>query len=242
MQPIIILVQPQLPENLGAVARGMANFCLTQLRLVSPIAKIDDPRAIAMSAGAEKILEEAQIYSTLAESIADLHKVYGTTACERQMVKRYNSAKQAAVLVHKDLSENLQVGIVFGPERTGLNNDDLVLCNDLVQIPVNPEFSSLNLGQAVSVIAYECYQEQLGKTIKPFLHIGESELASKGETQSFLNELEKELDSLSFWRIAHKKPIMWRNLQNIFTRSDFTKQEIRTLRGLVKTFRPSSKT
>lgn len=232
--PIIILVRPQLPENGGAVARVMGNFGLQTLRLVSPLFSAIDSKAIAMAAGADTILKNATIYPTLEEAIADLPYVYGTCAVERLMVKKYVPVREAM----PEIAACDNVGIVFGPERTGLSNEELPKFRAILHVPVNPEFSSLNLAQAVAVTAYEWYQTQ--SDFKAKLHLGDTIPATNDQIQGFLGVLEHALDEAHFWRIDHKKPIMWRNLQNIFTRMDLTEQEVRTLHGMIKSLKGSS--
>jgi tRNA/rRNA methyltransferase len=229
--PIIILVRPQLPENGGAVARAMGNFGLKSLRLVAPLFSPLDPKAIAMAAGAEAILENATVHSTLEEAIADLPYVYGTCAVERLMVKKYIPVREAM----PEIAACGRVGIVFGPERTGLNNEELSNFRAILHVPVDPGFSSLNLAQAVAITAYEWYQTR--NDFKGKLHIGETVPATHEQIHGFLGALEHSLDETHFWRIDHKKPIMWRNLQNIFTRMDLTEQEVRTLHGMIKSLR-----
>jgi tRNA/rRNA methyltransferase len=226
--PIVILVRPQLPENVGSVARVMNNFGLGQLRLVSPLFTPQDPKAISLAAGADNILEQAKIYNSLDDAIADLHYVYATCAKQRHMVKPYLTVKEAMT----EIIGSQGVGIVFGPERTGLTNDELPKFRTIIHVPVNPEFSSLNLAQSVAITAYEWYQTQTD--YKGQLHLGESIPATQQQVQEFLNALEHSLDAVHFWRIDHKKPIMWQNLQNIFTRMDLTEQEVRTLHGMIK--------
>lgn len=227
--PTIILVRPQLPENGGSVARVMANFGLSKLRLVAPLFSPLDPKAISLAAGADSILAAATLYTTIDEAIADLSYVYATCATERHMVKRYLPMREAMPEIA--LSED--VGIVFGPERTGLSNDELPKFRAILHVPVDPEFSSLNLAQSVAITAYEWYQTQTN--YKGQLHLGETVPASHEQIQGLLSALETELDAAQFWRIDHKKPIMWQNLQNIFTRMDLTEQEVRTLHGMIKT-------
>lgn len=226
--PTIILVRPQLPENAGSVARAMANFGLTHLRLVNPLFSPTDPKAISLAAGADQVLQNALICNSLNEAIADLSYVYGTSATQRHMVKRYVSVHEAMV----EIVTQEQIGIVFGPERTGLTNDELPLFRAILHIPVDPDFSSLNLAQSLAITAYEWYQQQTA--YKSGLHLGESIPAKHEQLQSFLRALEEDLDTVHFWRIDHKKPIMWQNLQNIFTRADLTEQEVRTLHGMIK--------
>ena len=226
--PTIILVRPQLPENVGSVARAMANFGLEKLRLVAPLFSPLDPKAISLAAGADAILEKAKIYTSLNEAIADLNTVYGTCATQRHMVKHYLPVREAM----PKIAASVNVGIVFGPERTGLTNEELPKFRAILHVPVDPKFSSLNLAQSVAITVYEWYQTQTH--FKGKLHLGESVPASQAQIQGFLTTLEHRLDATHFWRIDHKKPIMWQNLQNIFTRMDLTEQEVRTLQGVVK--------
>lgn len=229
--PIVILVRPQLAENGGAVARVMNNFGLKKLRLVNPLFDHLDAKAMAMAAGADVLLEQAEVYDSFEAAIGDLAFLYGTCATERQMVKEYAPLRKAMPVI----AMQERVGIVFGPERTGLLNDELACCRTILQVPVNPQFSSLNLAQAVAITAYEWYQTQEDFSGK--LHLGETIPASSAQIQGFLSSLEKVLDETRFWRIDHKKPIMWRNLQNIFTRMDLTEQEVRTLHGMLNSLR-----
>ena len=228
--PVIILVETQLPENLGSVARAMANFGLIDLRLVNPKVDKKDPKAIAMAVGADEILEKASVFSSLAEAAADLTHIFGTTATVRQMVKRCYTPNACVSLFFQN--PMWKVGLLFGPERTGLSNEDLSLCYGVVHIPVQPDFSSLNLGQALVVLAYEYYLKKTAPK-EQFLQIGDTVPAPLEQVQYFLSNLEQKLDQVHFWRADYKKPIMWRNLRNIFTRMDLTEQEVRTLNGAV---------
>ncbi|MBY0462634.1 MAG: RNA methyltransferase [Alphaproteobacteria bacterium] len=228
--PVIILVETQLPENLGSVARAMANFGLIELRLVNPKVDKKDPKAVAMAVGADAILEKAVVFSALSEAISDLTHVFATTAAIRQMVKRCYTPKTCVSLCFQNPS--WKVGLLFGPERTGLSNEDISLCYGVVHIPVQSDFSSLNLGQALVILAYEYYLEKT-KPIEQFLQIGETIPAPLEQVQYFLSNLEEKLDQTHFWRADYKKPIMWRNLKNIFTRMDLTQQEVRTLNGVL---------
>ncbi len=152
--PTIILVRTQLPENAGSTARAMANFGLNSLRLVAPLFDPMDPKARSLAAGADHILENATIFTCLDDAIADLNYVYATCATQRHMVKRYASPKE----MMSEISVSQKVGIVFGPERTGLTNDELPKFRAVIHVPVDPNFSSLNLAQSVAIVAYEWYQ------------------------------------------------------------------------------------
>ena len=229
--PTFILVRPQLPENLGAVARVMMNFGLEDLRLVAPLMDPLDPKAVATSTGAESILKSAHIFPDLSEAIADLTDVYGTGAHQRDMIKVFHPPREAMPQIRAEISAHRSVGIVFGPERTGLHNDEMALMKSILQVPVNPDFSSLNLAQAAAIVAYEWHhpEDKIGG-----LRCGETSPAPQAQLTYFLAELETILDSKQFWRVPSKKPVMWRNLKNVFTRSELTEQELRTLLGLVR--------
>jgi tRNA/rRNA methyltransferase len=230
--PIIILIQPQLPENLGAVARAMANFALTDLRLVDPLCSPDDQKAIATAAGADDILINCQVFPNFNSAIEDVHVILGTCAQFRHMIKPSWPLSYGAQQIIKT---NDKTGVIFGPERTGLTNDQLSRCHAIIQIPTNPHFSSLNLAQAVLLLAYELYGQSV--EVKPRLQMGETQLATQQQISQWLDFLETTLDETNFWRVQSKKPIMWRNLTNIFTRIHLTEQEVRTLYGLIDNLR-----
>lgn len=221
-------METQLAENLGAVARVMANFKQSKLRVVSPKVDTQDPKAIAMAVGARSILENAIIFNTLEEATADCCTVIGTTANPRDVIKHYKTPKAFA-----ESSSILPgpIGIVFGPERTGLTTDHIALCNSTLQIPVNPEFSSLNLSHAVGIILYEIYQKETNA--EPFWQHGGTTPATAQDVDMFLAYLEQKLDQTHFWRTDAKKPLMRRNLFGLFKRQMFFQQDLRTLRGMI---------
>jgi tRNA/rRNA methyltransferase len=229
VNPFILLIQPQLPENIGAVARAMMNFGLTHLRLVAPLADPLDPKAIATAAGADDLLHTCQIFESFEAAVADLHIIYGTCATLRHMIKPYLPLKQVGQKMNQ---QEGRLGILFGPERTGLNNEQLARCHGVIQIPTDPEFSSLNLAQAVLLVGYELFQAQHPSS--PWLHTGETSPATQDQIFQWLQFLETTLDQVNFWRVPSKKAIMWRNMMNIFTRIELTEQEIRTLYGLIE--------
>lgn len=236
MQPEItfILVRPQLPENIGAVARAMANFALRHLRIVSPLCDILDEKAVATAAGAEHLLEGAKTFDSLEAATADLHWLYGTCATTRHMIKEYSPLSLAMQEITQQTS-GTKVGILFGPERTGLENDILSRCHKIIQIPVDPDFSSLNLAQAVILISYEWFKQT--HSFENSFSYGQTHLATQATLQRFLNDLEQDLDQTNYWREIHKKPLMWQNLQNIFTRLQLTEQDLRSLRGVIQSIK-----
>ena len=232
LSPVIILVETQIAQNIGTTARAMANFGFSDLRLVCPLADPLSQDARALSAGADYILEGAACFDTLAGAVTDLHTVYGTTARLRDMVGVVMTPRQAGEQMYAHHCRATRCGVVFGPERSGLTNDHIALCSGIISVPVNPDFSSLNLAQSVLLIAYEFYQQ----TVSPsdvYLRQGESNLATKEELIGFFEQLEQELDEAGYFRTAHKRPKMVRSLHTMFSRVPFTAQEIRTLRGVV---------
>ncbi|CAO4840511.1 MAG: tRNA (cytidine/uridine-2'-O-)-methyltransferase TrmJ [Holosporales bacterium] len=220
----VVLVRPQLSENMGAIARAMGNFNLTDLSVVAPIGDVYNEKSVAVAAGNEGVLKNAKIYKTLEEAIVDCVHVYGTSAVVRQMVKPIIHSCEV-----KPTGQS--TAIVFGPERTGLTNAEIALCTHMITIPVNPDFSSLNLGQAAVVIFYEWFKAQ--QNLQSYVHTGDSPLATQDEKLYFLAQFETILDQINFWRVESKKEIMRRNVHNTFTRHDFTKQEIKTLIGIM---------
>lgn len=234
-EPIFLLVRPQLPENIGAVARAMANFGLKSLRIIDPVCDILSEKAIATAAGAEDILENACLFSSFENAAADLHWVYGTCAGKRHLIKEYAPLPSAIAEIGQKIKSKTKVGVLFGPERTGLDNSYLSRCHQIIQIPVVPSFSSLNLAQAVVLIGYEWFIKK--DTFTPQMEYGETYPATQQTLQRFLDDLEKDLDTTCYWREPSKKPLMWQNLQNIFTRLQLADQDLRTLRGVFNSYK-----
>lgn len=230
--PIIILVKPQLGENIGTAARAMHNGALNQMRLVSPKAGWPNPKAIKPAAGGTSVLNQATVHSSVEDAIKDLNFVFATTARRRDMTQSVFTPRKAAELCHEYIAKGNQVGVLFGPERTGLNNDDLSRVDALINVPLNPDYTSLNLAQAVLLIAYEWFQAK-EKTPEESLDTSGQDFASKKEVMEFFDHLEGELDRGGFLRVEHMRPNMIRNIRNIFQRRPLTSQEVRTLRGII---------
>jgi tRNA/rRNA methyltransferase len=232
--PAIILVEPQLGENIGTAARAMMNCGLDDLRLVAPRDGWPSPKAVAAASGADAVLEKAQLYATPEEALADLVHVYAATARDRYMVKREVAPRRAAAEMRQHLAGGEPCGIMFGPERTGLVNEHVALADTQLTVPLNPAFSSLNLAQAVLIVGYEWFAaaEPPGET----LHTGHSRPATKAELFRFFDHFEEELFKNGFLRHADKRPSMVRNLRNLFQRAQCTEQELRTLHGVVTAF------
>lgn len=233
--PSVILVEPQLGENIGTAARAMANGGLEDLRLVRPREGWPNRRARATASGADQILENAGLFETAAAAVADLRKVYATTARPRDMVKPCSTPRKAVAAMRSRRSGGRDCGVLFGPERTGLTNDHLVLASEVIVIPAHPEFTSLNLAQAVLVLGYEWFQSGNSRaTDVPDRFQRDSRPATSREVQDLFSHLEKQLDAAGFFYPPEKRPAMIRNLRNIFLRTDLTEQEVRTLHGMIK--------
>lgn len=235
--PIVILVEPQLVENIGMTARAMMNCGLQEMRLVDPRDPwpLHEPlkeRMDAASSGAHEILDRAKVYATVEAAIADLHYVYATTSRTHDMVNRIFTGRAAAHDMIERSHQDQKMGVMFGRERTGLVNDHIVLANAKITIPLNPEFASLNLAQAVLLIGYEWYQAQ-DQTPEQHLHVGKSRPATREEYLNLWQRMEAELDEAGFFVAADMRPIMARSLQNMLQRAEMTEQEIRTWHGVI---------
>jgi tRNA/rRNA methyltransferase len=230
--PIIILVEPQLGENIGAAARVMANFALRRLRLVKPRDGWPNIHARRAASGADRLLDEAELYDTLDAAIADCTLVLATTARAHDQAKPVISPEAAATLLAPRVAAGENVAVMFGRERYGLENDEVALADRIVTFPVNPAFASLNLAQAVAVIAYEWFKLACGGTL-PFAMPQKSSLAGKEQVQAFFAHLERQLDAIEYFRPLEKRATMLVNLRNIFARMQPTQQDIQTLHGIV---------
>ncbi|MFT6510206.1 MAG: tRNA/rRNA methyltransferase [Parvibaculaceae bacterium] len=230
--PAVVLVGPQLGENIGTAARAMLNFGLTEMHIVAPRDGWPNPKAVSSSAGADSVIENARIHTTTEEAIEGKTLVLATTARPRDMTKTVITPHEAARQLREHIAQGGKPAILFGRERTGLKNDEVALADAVVSVPLNPGFSSLNLAQAVLLMGYEWYQAA-DQTPAVDLPLNGTLLAEKQEILGFFEHLEGQLDEAGFLRPLEKRPVMVRNLRNIFHRSTLTEQEIRTLRGMV---------
>jgi len=230
--PVVVLVRPQLADNIGACARAMANGGLFHLRLVAPRDGWPQHKAWRNSSGAHRILDEAQVFDSVAEAVADLHRVFATCPRPRHIIKPVLTARGAAVELRAIGARALRAGVLFGPERAGLDNDDMAHADALVRYPLNPAFLSLNLAQAVMVVAYEWWLADDG-TPPRALMTNETRVATKAELENFLTHLVDQLDACGFLRNLPKRPGMVRNIRHLFERGEVTEQELRTLHGVV---------
>ncbi|MEZ0170220.1 RNA methyltransferase [Microvirga sp. TS319] len=232
IRPTVILVEPQLAENIGMVARAMANFSLSELRIVAPRDGWPRKGAHSAASGAVHVLDGAKLYDTVREAIADLNFVFATTARERGQMKRVYGPDEAMAETHRRGAEGQGIGILFGRERTGLENDEVSLADAIITFPVDRRFSSLNLAQAVLLVSYEWYKLATGGAL-PFSGEILSPPAPREMVTSFFDYLESELAEVNFYP-EDKRPTMTRNMRDIFHRLAMTEQDVRTLRGAVR--------
>ena len=225
--PIILLARPQMGENIGAVARAMLNCGLTALRLIAPRDGWPNPAAWPMAAGADAILEAATVYEDTPAACADLHRVYATTARPRDMPKPVLDPRDAATSRRRAAAEGARCGLLFGAERSGLDNDEVAAADAVVTAPLNPDFSSLNIAQAVLLAAWEWRMADPPPPAAPIPRARHAEMAG------LFAHLEGALDARGFFKSREKKPRMIRNLRALLQRADLSEQEVRTLRGVV---------
>lgn len=205
LAPVIILDRPQLAENVGTAARAMLNCGLTQMRLVQPREDHLSEKAISASSGAAEVLRQARVFDSLEEAVGDLTRVYATTARRRGMIKPLMTPKRAALDIHAQAQAGNTTGILFGKERTGLENDALALSDVIVEAPLNPSYCSLNLAMAVLLVSYEWYQVRTDPPQEQLV-TNQTEPASKEMLLRFFGHLEAELDASGFLRVAEKRP------------------------------------
>ncbi|HEX7776233.1 MAG TPA: RNA methyltransferase [Parvibaculum sp.] len=230
--PVIVLVAPQLGENIGTAARAMLNFGLTDLRLVAPRDGWPNPRARSAASGADIVIDGARVFEATAAAVSELDYVIATTARPRDMVKPVLTPETAAAKLREVIAGGRKAGVLFGPERTGLTNDDVVLADAVMMVPVNPAFASLNLAQAVLLLGHEWFKAADATPAERMDYL-ETRPATKEELLGFFEHLEGELDRFGFLKPPEKRPSMIRNLRNMFQRAAMTEQEVRTMRGVV---------
>jgi tRNA/rRNA methyltransferase len=257
LAPVIILVEPQLGENIGMCARAMLNCAVTELRIVNPRDGWPNPAAASAASGATSVIENAKLYASTKEAVADLEFVLATTARPREMVKDIYSTEAAARKIReinrapakagarskldprlRGDTEDYKIqkcGILFGRERTGLENDDVALANAILNIPLNPGFSSLNLAQAVLLVCFSWLSaENPFRSEDIVTDIGDAAPAKKEDIELLLGHLAEELNKAGFFRSPEQKPTTLRNIRSFFFRAAPTEQEVRTLRGIIK--------
>jgi tRNA/rRNA methyltransferase len=233
LHPAIVLIEPQLGENIGMVARAMWNFGLTDLRLVNPRDGWPNPAAGPAASGADIVLDRARVYDSFAAAVADCNRVYVTAMVLRRMIKNVATPAGAVTEMLALAAQGARSALVFGPERTGLSTDDVARGEVLITIPTNPAFGSLNLAQAVIVILYEWYSQR--DTTPPMRLDGDYDgPAPRASLDGLIDYVIGELDKRGYFYPNHRSASMQRTLRNIFERPGFTDQEVRTLRGALR--------
>ena len=228
--PVMVLVRPQMGENIGAAARAMLNFGLDRMRVVAPRDGWPNPKAVAMASGAGRVLERAGLFPDLDAALADCDRVYATTARGRELVKSVLSPEAAMAEAAALTAGGKRVAVLFGPERAGLENDDIIRANAIVTVPVNPEFYSLNLAQCVLLLAYE-WQRQKGAAMPAGMAV---DLASQLEVARLGDHLEERLEAARFFFPPDKAPMMKRSLRNMLARWSLTRAEVQVLHGILR--------
>lgn len=231
--PAFILVRPQMGENIGAAARAMLNFGLERMRIVDPRDGWPSPKANAMASGAGRVLDQAGIFATVQEAIADCDYVFATTARGRELTKPIMTPERAMEHTRALTAAGKRVAVLFGPERAGLENEDIVLANAIVMVPVNPEFASLNLAQCALLMAYE-WRRQTAEVVPEVMAMARTEFASHIEVEKLGDHFEARLHDAGFFFPESKVDGMKLNLRNMWSRLGLTRAEVQTFHGMLR--------
>lgn len=240
--PVVILVRPQLGQNIGAAARAMLNCGLYELRLVQPRDGWPNPKARILASGAESVLDDTRVYPSVAEATGDLHRIFATTARRRDLAKPVVTPEEAAREIRGLAgAHGARCGLLFGPERTGLHSPEVAAADAILHIPLNPAYASLNLGQAVLLVAY-CWWDQASATPNQYVHehpfndyvndTGDGP-ARREAVDALLTHLERELTAARFWKSEAKRPVLWRSLVTYLLRGAPRESEVSLLHGVV---------
>jgi len=232
--PAIILCEPQLGENIGTAARAMANFGVSDLRLVNPRHGWPNERAEAAASGADHVIGIARVYPTLQAAIADLGFTYATTRRHRDIEKPVAGPRAAAKRMREQRNAGVSVGVIFGRERTGLTNDEISYADEILTLPVDPQFASLNVAQAVLLIAYEWRLAGFTDEVASLPFVGpDDQPATRDDLIRLFEQIEGALDAVNFFRPPEKRPHVVESLRAILHKARLTEQEVRTLRGVI---------
>ncbi|MGV8988798.1 MAG: RNA methyltransferase [Cypionkella sp.] len=231
--PVFVLVRPQMGENIGGAARAMLNFGLERMRLVDPRDGWPNPKAVAMASGAGRVLDNAGMFADLDSALADCDFVLATTARGRELTKPIYTPERAMEVVRAMTAAGKKVAILFGPERAGLENDDIIRANAIVTVPVNPDFFSLNLAQCVLLLAYE-WRRQTVEVPAVVMEMAGADYANAAEIDKLAEHFEERLDTAGFFFPELKGPSMKRNLRNMWTRLGLTRAEVQTFHGMLR--------
>ncbi len=232
-QPAMILVRPQMGENIGASARAMWNFGLDRMRVVAPRDGWPNERAVAMAAGAGRLLDQAGLFDSTADAIADCNYVFATTARHRGLTKPIMTPERAMEHARALIDAGQKVGVLFGAERSGLENDDVARANAVISVPVNPAFSSLNLGQSVLLVAYE-WRRQVEVAAPEVMEMAKTEFVEGIEIEKLGDHFEERLTEAGFFFPETKAEGMRQNLRNMWARLPLTRADVQTLHGMLR--------
>ena len=232
--PAIVLVRPQMGENIGAVARAMLNFGLTSLRLVEPRDRWPNPKAQMVAVGADRVLDAARVDWKLEEAIADATLVVAATARPRALEKPVWGPREAALKIRAAIAAGERPIVMFGPEAAGMESDEIARADAILTLPVNPGFASLNLANAAAIFCFAYAEARQGDDLPPWFRPEESPPATHAELEAMFGHLEQELEHGRFFHPPDKAPLMKRNIRSLFLRARLTEQEVKTLRGVIK--------
>ncbi|GLQ34406.1 tRNA (cytidine/uridine-2'-O-)-methyltransferase TrmJ [Amylibacter marinus] len=232
--PTVILVEPQMGENIGAAARAMWNFGLDRMRIINPRDGWPNPKAQAMASGAGRVMDAVQVHERTETALEDLNFTFATTARSRDLTKLVVTPERAMEMTHSMIAEGQKVGVMFGPERSGLANEDIVQANALISVPVNPAFASLNLAQCVLLLAYE-WRRLAGTDAPSFMEMAGTDFASGLEVQKLGERMEEALGARGFFWPEDKAESMILTLRNMLSRLNMTQADIRVFHGIIKT-------
>ena len=232
-QPAFVLVRPQMGENIGAASRAMWNFGLDRMRLVAPRDGWPNPSAVAMSSGAGRLLDEAGLYDTTADAVADCAYVFATTARSRGLTKPVVSPERAMAMAAEKIAAGEKVAVLFGPERAGLENDDIARANAIISVPVNPEFASLNLAQCVLLTGYE-WRRASTQIDHERIELAGADWAQSIEIEKLAEHYEQRLEEAGFYFPPEKAEGMKLVLRNLWSRMRLTRSDVQMLHGIMR--------
>ncbi len=234
-QPVMVLVDPQMGENIGFAARAMWNFGLEHMRLVNPRDGWPNERARVTASGAARVLDKLGVFDTTPLALEDLNYVFATTARSRDLSKPVMTPERAMEHARALTAEGKKVGVLFGPERAGLENADIALANAIISVPVNPGFASLNLAQCVLLVAYE-WRRQTGADAPEVMELASTEFATNIEVEKLFEHFVQRLETAGFFYPDHKADSMKLNLRNLFSRMPMTQADVQTFHGMLRQF------
>ena len=232
-QPAFVLVAPQMGENIGGAARAMWNFGLDRMRVVAPRDGWPNPRAVAMAAGAGRLLDQAGLYQTTGAAIADCTYVFATTARNRDLTKPVLTPEHAMDKARLMIAEGRNVAVLFGPERAGLENEDIALADAIISVPVNPDFPSLNLAQCALLLAYE-WRRQTAETVPERVALAGTDFATKLEVEKLGDHYEAQLAEAGMFFPDLKADSMKMKLRNMWSRMPLTQADVQMLHGILR--------